>query len=261
MSKCIKIDEENNNIGKITLKGMIKMKKSSFLLTFLCLLLIGCQANNDNNNDISQNGDGIRNISTNDDKQGKKLSATQIAERLVKIASADADVRDATAIVAGKYALVGIDVDKDIDRSKVGTIKFTITEALQKDPYGANAVVTADADIVTRLKEMAKEIRNGKPILGVMEELAAIIGRIIPEVPDESHKSHPEPTEENEPKMEGGKNKLDETQNDQANDMIKNRDIEKGNGEEQQPQDGQEQGEEGQGEEEDITEEEVEQGE
>jgi YhcN/YlaJ family sporulation lipoprotein len=243
------------------------MRKSFFLLASICLLLIGCQANNDNNqnNEVGKNEDGLRNISTNEDGKEKKLSATQIAERLVKIASSDADVRDATAIVVGKYALVGIDVDKDIDRSKVGTIKFTITEALQKDPYGANAVVSADPDIVQRVKEMAKEIRNGKPILGVMEELAAIIGRIIPEVPDESHKSHPEPTEENEPKMEGGKNKLDEVQDDQSNDMLKNRDgkQENGNatGEEQQPQDEPEQGAQGQGEDDDLTEEEVEQGE
>jgi YhcN/YlaJ family sporulation lipoprotein len=237
-----------------------KMKKSFFLLTCLCLLIIGCQANNnDKNNDVGKNDEGLRNISTNDEGKEKKLSATQIAERLVKIASSDADVRDATAIVAGKYALVGIDVDKDIDRSKVGTIKFTITEALQKDPYGANAVVSADPDIVTRLKEMAKEIRNGKPILGVMEELAAIIGRIIPEVPDESHKSHPEPTEENEAKMEGGKNKLDEVQDDQANEQLKNRD---GQGEGEGKNEEAEQPQEGQGsEDDDLTEEEVEQGE
>ncbi|OZM58447.1 hypothetical protein CIB95_02445 [Lottiidibacillus patelloidae] len=237
------------------------MRKTFFLFASVCLFLIGCQANNDNNQnyEVGKNEDGLRNISTNDDGKEKKLSATQIAERLVKIASNDADVRDATAIVVGKYALVGIDVDKDIDRSKVGTIKFTITEALQKDPYGANAVVTADPDIVQRVKEMAKEIRNGKPILGVMEELAAIIGRIIPEVPDESHKTHPEPTEENEPKMEGGKNKLDEVQDDQANDMLKNRD---GQGQDQRDNEEAEQPQEGQGtEDDDLTEEEVEQGE
>jgi YhcN/YlaJ family sporulation lipoprotein len=224
------------------LKGLKNMIRTLILLAILCIFFVGCQANENKkenaggmNNDITQ----INTEAGNNQEKKKKLSSSQIAKRLVKIATADVDVKDATAIVAGKYAIVGIDVDKDIDRSKVGTIKFTITEALQKDPYGANAVVTADADIVTRLKGMAKEIRNGKPIIGVMEELAAIIGRIIPEVPDKSHKAKVEPTEENEDKLpEGKENELDEEQDDQANHQLQNRDgkEEQGSPENGQPQ-------------------------
>ena len=42
-----------------------------------------------------------------------------------------ADVNDATAIVIGKYAVVGIDVKDDLDRSKVETIKYSVAKALK----------------------------------------------------------------------------------------------------------------------------------
>lgn len=36
---------------------------------------------------------------------------------------------------------------------------------------GANAVVVADPDTVSRLKEMGKEIQAGRPVSGIMDEL------------------------------------------------------------------------------------------
>ncbi|MDO6657701.1 YhcN/YlaJ family sporulation lipoprotein [Anaerobacillus sp. 1_MG-2023] len=174
---------------------MIKIRWS---LIVICLLA-ACQANDDpvaTNKEKTERVQYVKqSVKTPEDKN---LSATDIAENLVTIAKQVPDVNDATAIVTGKYAVVGIDVNQKLDRSRVSSIKYTVAEALQKDPYGANAVITADADTTYRLKQMATEIKRGHPIGGVMEELADIVGRLMPEVPSKTNKSEPDPVRSND---------------------------------------------------------------
>src|SRR5699024_11699221 len=74
------------------------------------------------------------------------------ADHLANVAGDVPNVKDATAVVAGPYAVVGIDVDKDLDRSRVGTIKYSVTEALQHDPYGKRS----------EERRVGKEIRYGR---------------------------------------------------------------------------------------------------
>ena len=70
-----------------------------------------------------------------------------------------------------------------MERSRVGTIKYSVAEAFRKDPYGINAVVTADIDLAQRLNEIGDDIRLGRPAAGFAEEMADIMGRIVPQVP------------------------------------------------------------------------------
>lgn len=107
----------------------------------------------------------------------------EVAAHLEEIAQRVPRVNAAHCVVFGNTAIVGIDIDKELDRAKVGTIKYSVAEALRKDPYGANAIVTADMDLDQRLKQIRDNIRAGKPISGFANELAAIIGRIMPQLP------------------------------------------------------------------------------
>ncbi|MEH7108006.1 YhcN/YlaJ family sporulation lipoprotein [Bacillus sp. JJ1764] len=156
--------------------------KRTLIAAFICLLLAGC--NNNNRNDITESKDSslvkVKNsyIESVDRKTGQEIS-----KRLVTLATSVPNVNDATAVVLGKYAIVGIDVNSKIDRSQVGTIKYSVAESLKKDPYGANAVVVADADTTERLKEIQGDIKRGRPIRGIMEELADVAGRLMPEIP------------------------------------------------------------------------------
>ncbi|MGJ7910540.1 YhcN/YlaJ family sporulation lipoprotein [Neobacillus sp. LXY-1] len=156
--------------------------KRTLTAAFICLLLAGC--NNNNRNDITESKDSslvkVKNsyIESVDRKTGQEIS-----KRLVTLATSVPNVNDATAVVLGKYAIVGIDVNSKIDRSQVGTIKYSVAESLKKDPYGANAVVVADADTTERLKEIQGDIKRGRPIRGIMEELADVAGRLMPEIP------------------------------------------------------------------------------
>ncbi|HEX7056970.1 MAG TPA: YhcN/YlaJ family sporulation lipoprotein [Bacilli bacterium] len=108
---------------------------------------------------------------------------TAVADRLEMLAESIPQVRNATCVVFGKTAVVGIDVQGNLDRSRVGTIKYSVAQALQKDPYGANALVTADIDLNHRLAELRDKLRKGEPIAGFADEMSDIIGRIMPQFP------------------------------------------------------------------------------
>ncbi|MGG1514899.1 YhcN/YlaJ family sporulation lipoprotein [Paenibacillus oryzisoli] len=106
-----------------------------------------------------------------------------VAERLENLASSIPQVESAHCVVFGNTAVVGINIKKDLDRSKVGTVKYSVAEALKKDPYGVNAIVTADMDLDQRLRNIRDNIRAGRPVTGFAEQMADIVGRVMPQLP------------------------------------------------------------------------------
>lgn len=111
-------------------------------------------------------------------KQGQTLET-----HLESIANRVPGVKSANCILFGDTAVVGLDVDGNLDRSRVGTIKYSVAEALRKDPHGANAIVTADVDLSHRISDISHSIRQGHPLSGFGNELSDIIGRIVPQLP------------------------------------------------------------------------------
>src|SRR5699024_2933310 len=127
--------------------------------------------------------------------------------------------KDATAVVAGPYAVVGIDVDKDLDRSRVGTIKYSETEALQHDPYGKTAEIVADADVMERLRGMGNKFSKGQPCQGVVYELSAIVGRYMTDFPiNEDQPRKPDQNKDVIPNKDQNKlNDIEDEQSDEKN--------------------------------------------
>ena len=172
----------------------------------------------DENNAQLQNSSQVKVKNSNIENVDRK-TGQQVSKRLVNLAVSVPEVNDATAVVLGNYAVVGIDVNSKIDRSEVGAIKYSVAESLSKDPYGAKAVVIADADTYQRLKDIQADINNGRPLRGIMEELADIAGRLMPEVPGDMIT----PTPKNAPEKEDKKlpanqeNQLDKEQEKQSN--------------------------------------------
>ncbi|MCG0041222.1 YhcN/YlaJ family sporulation lipoprotein, partial [Escherichia coli] len=78
-----------------------------------------------------QKTDRIVQVKNSSPERSHKRTANEISAHLVELASRVPNVNDATAIVLGKYAIVGIDVGKDIDRSEVSSIKYTVAEGLK----------------------------------------------------------------------------------------------------------------------------------
>lgn len=190
-----------------------------FSLLIACLLLlVGCQQDSDNalpNQDADGNNQ-LRQVRNSSPESHRNLDNTEIANHLANIASDVPSVNSATAVVAGPYAVVGIDVDKELDRSRVGTIKYSVSEALYHDPYGKTAVVVADADVTERLRIMGQSIQDGRPVQGIVEELAAIVGRYVPDFPIINDR--PNEPDQNKEIMENKEEKqLDNIQQKQSN--------------------------------------------
>src|SRR5690625_5870846 len=112
--------------------------------------------------------------------QQKKVSNKQIANHLSDVAKSVPGVNEALVTIIGSYAIVGIDVESQLDSSRVGTIKYSVTEALRKDPHGKTAVVIADPDITTRIQQMNNNMREGDPMQAIIDEVSSIVGRTIP---------------------------------------------------------------------------------
>ncbi|HWO95468.1 MAG TPA: YhcN/YlaJ family sporulation lipoprotein [Bacillus sp. (in: firmicutes)] len=189
-----------------------------FTVLFSCFLS-ACAVNQQSIEENNNQTELIR-VKNSVPEQVQNRSAEDISRHLVQLASSIPNVNDATAVVVGKYALVGIDVDAQLERSEVGSIKYSVAESLKKDPFGANAIVIADPDTYARLREIGGDIQRGKPVTGFLEELADIAGRIIPEAATEIRKN-PSETETNDDKLPAGEQKeLKQEQQDQSNNHL-----------------------------------------
>ncbi|MEH6942601.1 YhcN/YlaJ family sporulation lipoprotein [Bacillus sp. JJ722] len=193
---------------------MIKLR-----LMFLTMLLIagGCQMNdaNTDKNDAQVNEQQVQNVKNEINSKDNQ----EIANRLEKATLEVPHVKAANAIVLGDYVFVAVDVDENIDRSQVGSIKYSVSERLKNDPYGKKAVIVADPDIVARLKEVGEDIKAGEPISGIMNELSDIAARVIPEIPEEN--MPPADTNDKTNQMPAKDQKeLQKEQQDQSNQQM-----------------------------------------
>lgn len=148
-----------------------------YLIMFTLILCVSCSQNEAEPRNKTQQQTNVEPINHQDNHT---LSNEQIASHLATIATKVPNVNDAAAIVAGPYAVVGIDIDEMTKSERVGTTKYSVGEALQHDPYGRTAVVIADADMMTRIREMGNNLREGHPVQGIVDELADIVGRYMP---------------------------------------------------------------------------------
>lgn len=186
------------------------------MIAVICLTFAGCTTKKEMTKNENESLVNVKNsyIESVDRKSGQEIS-----KRLVMLATSIPNVNDATAVVLGRYAIVGIDINAKIDRSQVGSIKYSVAESLKKDPYGANAVVVADADTTQRLKEIQTDIKDGRPIQGIMEELADVAGRLMPEIPGDLITPNPKKATDKPAKKLPAKEeeRLKKEQDDQSN--------------------------------------------
>lgn len=193
------------------------MKKIIQIIILMSVIfLFSCQSLNNDTTAPSQNeNEHLIHVKNSNLTETEQLTNNEIANHLANIAGQVQDVNDAASVVTGPYAVVGIDVDKGLDRQRVGSIKYSVAEALRNDPYGKTAVVVADADLMERFRRMGIEIQEGRPVRGVIEELADIVNRYIPDIPvDENKEQQDQP---NNLKKES-EEKLNEIQKEQSDD-------------------------------------------
>lgn len=195
------------------------IRSLTFLFLAGLLLIVGCQQQEETNLTNKNDEDQPIQVKNSDPKERENFSNQELAQHLANLASDVPNVNGASAMVAGPYAVVGIDVDKELDRSRVGTIKYAVTEALQHDPYGKSAIVVADADGTERIREMANKVQEGQPIQGFVDELAAIVGRYMPEFPIKDEQ--PQQSDQNKEVVpENSEEDLEDIRDDQSNNNL-----------------------------------------
>jgi YhcN/YlaJ family sporulation lipoprotein len=157
-----------------------------FVYGFLMLsVLAGCNQTSQQGASPAPTNDANRQVQVKQTAPQKKeiVDSRTVSEHLEQLATSIPQVESAKCVVFGNTAVVGINLPADMDRAKVGTIKLSVAEALKKDPYGVDAIVTADMDLATRISKIRDEVKNGRPISGFAEEMSEIIGRVIPQMP------------------------------------------------------------------------------
>jgi YhcN/YlaJ family sporulation lipoprotein len=174
---------------------MISVNKRIAVIMVLLFALSGCHTANKPAANAPPTGKKIsytERVNQTAPQPKYNRSAQAVANRMVDLATKVPQVRGATAISIGKYTVVGINVDPTLDRGRVGTIKYTVAQALQKDPQGSRAIVTADPDVIQRIRELNEDIKQGRPLAGISNELADIVARLSPQ-PSREVKKREEP--------------------------------------------------------------------
>ena len=93
------------------------------LLSFL--IITGC--NQDQGASNTQKNDGNEtpiNVKNSVEEHVDRKTGQEISKHLVELATQIPEVNDATAVVLGQFAVIGIDVNSKLDRNKVETINF-----------------------------------------------------------------------------------------------------------------------------------------
>ncbi|MBM7565684.1 YhcN/YlaJ family sporulation lipoprotein [Paenibacillus sacheonensis] len=174
------------------------MRKWLVPAMLLSLLAAGCNTVARNETSPSPQNDNRVRAQQSSPQKTTISSPKQVAAHLEDLARHVPGVKGAHCVVFKNKAVVGIDVAGNLDRSRVGTVKYAVAEAFHKDPYGVDAIVTADIDLSHRLSELGADIRRGRPLAGLGEEMADIIGRIVPQIPRDVQpmKMEPKSTEQ-----------------------------------------------------------------
>ncbi len=195
--------------------------KYRLMLAILIVFAAGCQGGNQASSNDTKERAKVQDSAI--EHQQRQMSDQQRADYLATLAADIPEVKDASALVIGDFAVVGIQVDENLERADVGLIKYAVSEALKYDPLGANAVVVADPGLSARVRELGEDFRSGRPIAGILNELADITGRVIPQVPgDIIDDPHEKAKVKSGNRQDDGQNRsLEENQEKQSNYHLK----------------------------------------
>lgn len=140
---------------------------------------------NDNNNigeDVRRNAtDNMRTNDTRDMTDNVDRNLSDRAENIARKVANLNDVNSATVVISGDTAIVGIDMKNNLEGNITDDLKGKVRKIVKDtDDKIGNVSVTADPDLYQRLSNMARDIRNGKPISGFSKEIQEILRRITP---------------------------------------------------------------------------------
>jgi YhcN/YlaJ family sporulation lipoprotein len=144
------------------------------LLTFSLVISFACAPQRrpapapDNNMTQNQNK-----TNTNDTARAKA-----IRDSIVKNHK---DINGATVVLSDSTAYVGLDLKGNVSGSTADRLKTEVADTVKNQDRSIDRVlVSSDVKIVTRLKQIGRDIENGRPISGFINELDTMFRRVTP---------------------------------------------------------------------------------
>lgn len=127
-----------------------------------------------NNSNLNNNN----NLDTDMDNNDNNFELSRrIADRVEDIQG----VNKAYVLISGDTAIVGVDMDNNAEGQVTSDLKQRIERAVKRvDNDIDNVSVTADPDLLTRIRNMFEDMDNGNPIEGFADEFQEILRRITP---------------------------------------------------------------------------------
>ncbi|NLT96119.1 MAG: YhcN/YlaJ family sporulation lipoprotein [Clostridia bacterium] len=111
-------------------------------------------------------------------ENNNQKKASQLAERITDQIQG---INAATVILANGVAYVGIDLNADYSGNKADDVKKETARLVKEYDADIDKVfITEDADTFTRMREIARDIENGKPLTGFLDELHNMFRRVTP---------------------------------------------------------------------------------
>ena len=111
------------------------------------------------------------------DNDTARSQAKRIADAIAK----ERNIDSASCVITGDTALIGVQFEKQYKGELTDAIKKSVEKRVKDiEPDIDNVVVTADPDLLSRIKTIASDIENGKPLSGFTKEIEEIIRRINP---------------------------------------------------------------------------------
>ena len=104
--KCFKIEM----VKKCTTFREAFILKAYLLLFISLFTLCGCSATK---NEVAETKQNVISVKNSTFKEVDKQTGQEISKHLVELSTSIPNVNDATAVVLGPYAIVGIDVNKE----------------------------------------------------------------------------------------------------------------------------------------------------
>lgn len=163
-------------------KLILSLLVAVLLLTFF----VGCSparrpANDTTERTRNQTTEQNRNNMTTDKMDARE--SNRIAEQLAEEATKVEGVKSASVVITNKTAIVGLNLEANIEGDKTEDIKQEVTNRLKQANKNIETVsISTDADTVTRIREIARGVAEGRPVSEFAKELSEITRRITPSV-------------------------------------------------------------------------------
>jgi YhcN/YlaJ family sporulation lipoprotein len=102
----------------------------------------------------------------------------QDADRIAKAAAQVNGVNNATAVIVGGTAYVGLDLNTRVNRRQADAVEDQVARHVSRVAPRYHVVVTSDADLFGQLREIDNGLRGGRPVDDYRNQLGVIDDRM-----------------------------------------------------------------------------------